>query len=284
VFCGAVYRFDDSGRLVVIGSATPSEPRLASVRDPLLLDLRERSQTLESVGSFDVNVLTIVAPGEPRQVACPAITDGLFDVLRVRPVLGRVFSPADYKAAHTIRATADPSKRSPPPDTVILSDSLWRSRFNGDRNVVGSYMTAAGGERLQIVGVMGPEMEAMGIALPGQCWVPDVADRAKHLQEWRRVIGRLRLDRSVAELNAELAVIGGRPETDYATKEPRTLRAIPAIDSLVGDVRTQLLFLFGAVICVLLVTCANIVNLFLAHAAGRRNTPRGDGRARESTS
>ena len=148
--------------------------------------------------------------------------------------------------------------------------SRWRSRFNANRAALGSYMTVAGGDRLQIVGVMGPEMESMGSALPGQCWVPDVADRAEPLQEWRRVIGRLRPDRSIAELNTELAVIGGRPETDYATKEPRTLRAILVIDSLVGDVRTQLLFLFGAVVCVLLVTCANVVNLFLAHAAGRR--------------
>jgi predicted permease len=274
VVSGVLWRslpFVDSEHLVSIGSVTPSEPRPADVRDRLFLDLGERSQTLDSIGAFDMRGITIVAPGEPTQIACPAITAGLFEVLRVRPLLGRVFSPADYEAAHTLRIRADPSKRPPLPAVVLLSDSLWRSRFNGDRAALGSYMTVAGGDRLQIVGVMGPEMESMGIALPGQCWVPDVADRAEPLQEWRRVIGRLRPDRSIAELNAELTVIGGLPETDYATKELRTLRAIPVIDGLVGDVRTQLLFLFGAVVCVLLVTCANVVNLFLAHAAGRRN-------------
>ena len=274
VVSGVLWRslpFVDSEHLVSIGSVTPSEPRPADVRDRLFLDLRERSQTLDSIGAFDMSGITIVAPGEPTQIACPAITAGLFEVLRVRPLLGRVFSPADYEAAHTLRVRADPSKRPPLPAVVLLSDSLWRSRFNGDRAALGSSMTVAGGDRLQIVGVMGPEMESMGIALPGQCWVPDVADRAEPLQEWRRVIGRLRPDRSIAELNAELTVIGGLPETDYATKELRTLRAIPVIDGLVGDVRTQLLFLFGAVVCVLLVTCANVVNLFLAHAAGRRN-------------
>ncbi len=263
--------FAQSDRLVSIGSVTASEPKPAAVLDPLFIDLLERTQTLDAVGGFATRVLTIVAPGEPALVACPAITDGLFTALSVRPALGQMFSRADYQAAHTQRAAADRTKRPPPPPVVILSDTLWRSRFNADRNVVGSYMTVAGGDRLRVIGVMGPEMEAMGSLLPGQCWVPDVADRARDMQQFRRVLGRLHPNRSVAELNAELEVISGTPETDYATKEPRTPRAMHVLDNLVGDVRTQLLFLFGAVVCVLLVTCANIVNLFLAHAAGRRN-------------
>ena len=274
VVSGVLWRslpFLESDRLVSIGSVTPSEPRPAAVRDRQFLDLRERTRTLTAIGGFTTRVLTVIAPGEPTQIACPAITEGLFETLAVRPVLGEVFSRSDYQAAHAVRATADPATRFPIPAVVILSDRLWRSRFGANPDAVGSYMTAAGGDRLQVIGVMGPEMEAMEQLLPGQCWVPDAADRADHLQQFRRVIGRLRPDRSISELNAEIALIGGQPETDYATKEPRTLRAMHVLDHLVGEVRIQLLFLFGAVACVLLVTCANVVNLFLAHAAGRRN-------------
>lgn len=274
VVSGVMWRslpFLESDRLVSIGSVTPSEPRPAAVRDTQFLALREQARTLAAMGGFTTRVVTVIAPGEPTQIACPAITEGLFETLAVRPVLGQVFSSGEYRAAHAVRAAADPATRFPIPAVVILSDRLWRSRFGANPDAVGSYMTVAGGDRLQVIGVMGPEMEAMERLLPGQCWVPDAADRADHLQQFRRVIGRLRPDRSIAELNAEIALIGGQPEIDYATKEPRTLRAIQVLEHLVGEVRTQLLFLFGAVVCVLLVTCANIVNLFLAHAAGRRS-------------
>jgi putative ABC transport system permease protein len=272
VVSGVLWRslpLDGSEQLVSIGTMTPSRPRPEQARDESLLDLRERTQTLEAVGGFAMRDLTIVDPGEPTRVACPAITEGVFTVLRVSPVLGRTFSRADYEAAALLRATAARSPRYPTPSVVILSDSLWRSRFGGSRTVVGSYMTAAGGERLQIVGVMGPEMETLGSVFPGQCWVPDAVTSADSM--WRTVIGRLKPNRSLSELNAELTVIGRDLGTDYVTKEPRALRAMHALDRMVADVRTQLLFLLGAVVCVLLVTCANIVNLFLAHAAGRRN-------------
>lgn len=260
-----------SEQLVSIGTVTPSRPQPEQVRDEWLLDLRERTQTLEAVAGYSMRDFTIVAPGEPTQVVCPAITEDLFEVLRVSPVLGRVFSHAEHKAAADlrVRATGAQSTRYPTPPVVILSDRLWRSRFGGSRAVVGSSIAAAGGERLQIIGVMGPEIETLGRMLPGQCWVPDAANEADSM--WRTAIGRLKPNRSLSELNAELDIIGTNLGTDYPTNEPRALRAIHALDRLVGDVRTPLLFLLGAVVCVLLVTCANIVNLFLAHAAGRRN-------------
>jgi putative ABC transport system permease protein len=272
VVSGVLWRslpFADSDRLVSVGIATPSSPRPSHVRDESLLDLRERAQTLDAVGAYAMGALTIVDPGEPASVACPAITEGVFDVLRVSPALGRVFSHAEYETAGTLRATANQAGPRPVPAAVILSDSLWRSRFSGNPAVVGSFIAAAGGERLQIVGVMRPDMETLGRVLPGQCWVPDAVNSADSM--WRTVLARLAPTRTLADLNAELDILGRNLGTDYVTKEQRTLRALPVLDILVGDVRTQLLFLLGAVVCVLLVTCANVVNLFLAHAAGRRN-------------
>lgn len=274
VVSGVLWRslpFVGSEQLVSIGTVTPSRPQPEQVRDESLLDLRERTQTLEAVSGYSIRDFTIVAPGEPTRVVCPAITEDFFNVLRVSPVLGRVFSHAEHEAAAAlrVRAMAEKSTSYPTPPVVILSDRMWRSRFGGSRTVVGSSLAAAGGERLQIIGVMGPEIETLGLMLPGQCWVPDAAHPAD--STWRYMIGRLKPNRSLSELNAELGIISTDLGTDYATKEPRALRAVHALDRLVGDVRTQLLFLLGAVVCVLLVTCANIVNLFLAHAAGRRN-------------
>src|SRR5262245_30580913 len=271
VVSGVLWRslpFDESERLVNVGIVTASFPRPGQITDKLLLDVMARAKTLQGVSGAAIHGITIVAPGEPAQSTCLAMTDGVFDALRVRPVLGRAFTRADYDAARALQV--DPGRRVTPP-IVILGDRLWRTRFAANPNVVGTYMTVAGGQRLEIVGVMGPELEALSRAMPGQCWLPDTADAAIGLWRPRIVIGRLAQGRSLTEANAELDVIGRTLESDPFTKEPRALRAMGVLDNIVGQVRTQLLFLFGAVVCVLLVTCANIVNLFLAHAAGRRH-------------
>jgi putative ABC transport system permease protein len=274
VVSGVLWRtlpFDASERLVSVGIVTTSSSRPGQITDKLFLELVQRTRTLEAVMGAAIHSITIVGPGEPMQSGCLAISEGMFDVLRVQPVLGRGFTRADHDAAHALRSTADPSGPQPTPAVVILSDALWRSRFRGDPRAVGSHMTVSGGHRLEIVGVMGPEMETLGRVMPGYCWIPDVPDAAIGLWRPRIVIGRLAPGRSITEANAELEVIGGTLENDRYTKGPRAFRAVGVLDTIVGEVRTQLLFLFGAVVCVLLVTCANVVNLFLAHAAGRRN-------------
>jgi putative ABC transport system permease protein len=273
VVSGVLWRslpFDESERLVTVGIVTASYPRPGQITDRLLIDVMERARALQAVSGAAIHGITVVAPGEPAQSTCLAVTQGLFDVLRVRPVLGRPFSRADHDAARALRGT-NTTGRQTTPSVVILGDRLWRTRFAGNPSVVGTYMTVAGGQRLEIVGVMGPELEALSRAMPGQCWLPDAADAAIGLWRPRIVIGRLAPGRSLTEANAELDVIGRTLESDPFTKEPQALRAMGVLDTIVSQVRTQLLFLFGAVVCVLLVTCANIVNLFLAHAAGRRH-------------
>src|SRR5262245_52752252 len=99
-------------------------------------------------------------------------------------------------------------------------------------------MTIAGGQRVEIVGVMGPELEAVGRSMPGQCWLPDSVDATIGSWRPRVVIGRLAPGRSLTELNAELDVIGKDLGSDGWTKEPRSLRAFSVLDTIVGQVRT----------------------------------------------
>ena len=259
----------ESDRLVSIGMTTASSQR----PDPVLVDqflkLQARSHTFDGLAAGAIQMVTIVEPGEPTQTGCLAVGPGFFDVFKVRPILGRGFSRADYDAVWARRGA--PNGPVPNPSVMLLSDSLWQSRFGRDPNVVGTSIRLAGGDRVAIAGVMGPEMEALGRVMPGQCWFPDVPDPAQGAWRPRIVIARLAQDRTLDEANAELAVIGKGLGQDPFYKEQRTLRAVPVLDGIVGRVRTQLIFLFGAVVCVLLVTCANVVNLFLAHAAGRRD-------------
>src|SRR5262245_19738332 len=89
----------DSDRLVSVGTVTVSSPRLRQIEDKLFVDLVQRTRTLEAVSGAALHGITIVAPGEPAESVCLAMTEGLFDVLRVRPFLGRTFTRADHDAA-----------------------------------------------------------------------------------------------------------------------------------------------------------------------------------------
>jgi putative ABC transport system permease protein len=259
----------ESERLVMVGAVTPTNGEPGPIRSAMFLDLQQRTRALDAVGAGAIQVLTVIEPGDPAQVGCLGISPRYFDVLGVRPVLGRGFTQGDYDAALARRGSAD--RPHPTPPVIILSETLWRRRFGGNPGVVGTQMRVAGAGRSDVIGVMGAELGTLGRAIPGQCWFPDVPDPAEGTWRPRLVIGRLAPGRSLAEANAELAVIAGDLGEDAFSKERRTLRAVGLLDRLVGRVRTQLIFLFGAVVCVLLVTSANVTNLFLAHAAGRRD-------------
>jgi predicted permease len=260
--------FPESERLVSVGPVPPSGHQPVQMLSRTFLDLQDRARTFDALAAGAIQAVTIVDPGEPSQVGCLAVSERFFDVLGAKPALGPGFSPADFDAAFAGRGSPDGPVRTP--GAIVLGDTLWRTRFGSDPAVVGKQIRVTGGDRIQVVGVMGPELQSVGRAVPGQCWFPDVPDAAQGAWRPRIVVGRLAEGRSIGEANAELEVIGRSLGEVEASGDRDTLRAVGMVDGMVGQVRTQLLFLFGAVICVLLVTCANVANLFLAHAAGRR--------------
>jgi putative ABC transport system permease protein len=258
-----------SDRLVSIGMVTTSSRQPEPVLATQALELQSRARTLDGIAAGALQVITIVDSAEPRQTSCIGVNKEFFGVFKVKPIMGSGFSPGDYDVAEARRG--NPKEPPPTPLVMIISDNLWRTGLGRDPDVVGKSVRVAGGDRVRIVGVMGPEIETLGRVMPGQCWFPDPIDPAQGGWRPRIVVGRLADGRSLGEANAELAVIGSNLGQDLFYKEPRSLQAASVLDRIVGRVRTQLMFLFGAVICVLLVTCANVVNLFLAHAAGRRD-------------
>ena len=261
--------FVESDRLVTVGEVTRTSLRPAPILAATLLEITTHTRTLAAVAGGAMQSLTIVAPGEPAETGCLAVTRGFFDVLQVKPVRGRMFTQADYDDALARRAPPDGAAASPA--AVIVSDKVWRSRFGGGALVAGSQLQLAGGERVDVIGVMGPELDGLGRVLPGQCWFPEVPHPAQG--PWRPflTIGRLAEGHSLRDAATELGTLGRGLQPDAFSGEPLTLSAMGLLESLVTRVRTQLLFLFAAVAMVLLLTCANVANLFLAHAVGRRD-------------
>ncbi len=270
VVSGVLWRslpFAESGRLVLVEALRTTNQERAPLTAATFLDIQRQSQTLDRVAAGVLQVLTIV-DREPFQVGCVSVSEQFFEVLGVTPTLGRPFTRAHYDAARAQRG--NPDAPAPMPAAVLLSDRLWR-RLGGSSDIVGTEIRMAGGVRAEVVGVMGPELEALDRVMPGQCWSPDVPNPAQGAWRPSIVLARLAPEQSLKDANAELAVIGNRVSAGLPANEPQTLQAQGLLDSIVDRVRTQLMFLFGAVVCVLLVTSANVVNLFLARAAGRRN-------------
>jgi putative ABC transport system permease protein len=273
VVSGVLWRnlpFPESERLVLVGQFTATDIEPSMVPSTVLLDLQRQSKTLDRVGGGRSDTITILEP-EPTELTCHAVSDGFFEALSARPVIGREFNEADYapSIAHWARQTKPRS--SPEPAVVLLSHTVWQRQFLGDPNVVGRRLRLSEGDSIEVIGVMGPEMEALSGTMPTKCWFPEAPDPLQPRAGVYTVIGRLAPSASVEQASAELEIIGKASVTPSFKGEPRVLRAIALLDRIVGRVETQLTFLFWAVVCVLLVTCANVANLFLAHATGRRD-------------
>jgi putative ABC transport system permease protein len=245
-------------RLLAIGEGmrggAPNE--MSSTSAASFFDWQRQASVVRLAGySGREGVITDRGSAEP--VAGIGVVGGLFDVLGARPLLGRTLTAADE----------DP--RSEP--TIVLSHGTWQRLFGGDRAVVGTTVVLNGTPR-RIVGVMPPSFRFPDGR--SAFWVPlrlDPAERTNRDQYYLGVVGRLRDGVSPARAAAELETIAARLRRDWPTyNSALRIVAVPFRETIVGDVRTRLLVLMGAVVFVLLITCANLGNLLLARAAARR--------------
>lgn len=250
--------YPDADRLVMLWQdrSARAEGEAERFSPPGFLALREMSGTLESVAAVREWEPTLTEVNEPERLVGLRVSHEYFDVLGVRPAIGRAFLPADEA-----------------PDgggEVVLSQQLWQSRFGGDRQVVGGSITLDG-EPYTVVGVVPAEFQPPGTRVA--LW-----QRIRGLEEardaWRfrqlRVLGKLGPGVAPAEARAELNALATRLSRADAPSLARVRFSLtPLREQLVGPLRPALLVLFGAVTFVLLIACVNLANLLLARAAAR---------------
>jgi predicted permease len=220
-------------------------------------DWRQLTRSFERTGAFYTSAVNVVARGEPERVDMAAVTADLLPALGVQPAMGRLFTAADDQEGA--------------PGALILSDGLWRRAFGSDRSVLGTHVTLDDGVHT-IVGVMPAHFsfptrdEEMWLParLPAQAF----EDRNDNLLE---VVGRLKPGVTVAAANAETSVIASQLRRQYPKENAHTgMRVNSFRDELSQQSRLLLLAVSGAALCVLLIACANIANLLLVRALGRR--------------
>ena len=249
--------YADPGRLVMLWQdlrerGGPEDEWLAPAH---FFDWRGRSQSFESSAIYRGAGPNLTGAGEPEQLSAWMVTGDFFRTLGIAPLLGRDFR-ADDDAPGA-------------PLTTILTHGLWVRRFGGDPGIVGRAITL-NREPVTVIGVLPPSyrnpFDAPEIFMPLRL-NPVGASRGNITL---RMIARLKADATMAAAQAEMAAVGAalaaeHPDTDGGS----TIRLTRLHDEVVGDVRTPLLALLGAVALVLLIACANVANLQLARASIR---------------
>ncbi len=222
-----------------------------------LADLRAWSQSFVEMGGATRQMLDYTGGSEPLQIRGGMITGGFFNVLGVSAAFGRTLNYNDDKPGGAFVA--------------VLSHGLWQKLFNGDPQIVGKTLPLSG-NNYTVVGVMPPSFKSprdeAELYVPLQVAYPlAAAFRGVHFLS---VYARLKPGVTIEQATNEQRLFDQRMgEANPDTSKNRRTTLIPLHERMVGDTRTALWVLFGAVGLVLLIACVNFANLLLARGATR---------------
>jgi putative ABC transport system permease protein len=247
----------DAGAVVAIHLRTPENERYP-LSIPDLLDYQAESASFEGLAAIAGCSLNLTGRGDAERLQGVRVAGNFFDLLGVAAAIGRTLRPEDDAAGAKV---------------AVLSDGLWRRRYGADPAIVGQAMLL-NGEPHEVVGVLPRDfrfpLQTADVA------VPLAAERDPVRQDRRatgllRTVGRLRPGVSAAAARAEMNAIAARLREAYpdANATKIGVNVTPYLDEVTGTVRPPLFVLAGAVLCVLLVGCANLSGLALVRASGR---------------
>jgi putative ABC transport system permease protein len=254
----------DEDRLIYIRqSAEGLGTDNAAFSVPEIEDLRSRVTSVTAFGEFSTVPFTMVGLGEPRVVRAGVVSGSYFEVMGLKPVLGRLLGPED-----------DGPKAA---GAAVLTHRFWTSTLNGDRSVIGK--TVRFDERsATIVGVLEPsvpypaetEVIANIVTSPHHLSATMVTGRVHRMTE---LFGRLRPGANLERARAELRTVHGamvkaHPES-YPRKGDFRIDAVQLRDQIASPARTVLLVLLAASGLVFIIACSNVANLILARSVRR---------------
>ena len=263
----------------------PGNERLVRIQDDNVpaysdyLAYRERADAFEGLAAYDFDSFNMLDGESSGRAGVTVVSGNYFDVLKVSPALGRTFSP-------------DEDDRPGSTPAAVISHGLWQRRFGADPNVVGKTF------RLQsvpftVIGVAPREFAGASLGQPHDLWIPFATELLLHPENNRlknpdsyqvRVIGRLKPGVSIEQAQAAVDVVAAQQDqtpkvrlfTDNPDEQPPTPRTVvPATVLEMGPRDRRQAWLGVAAVLtvmglVLLVACANVANLLLGRAAGRR--------------
>lgn len=249
--------FADPQRLIVIsqtnvGKGVTPQP----LAPPEVAEIRSLTKVFVDAAPFRRWAFNVTGRDEPERLVGIMAAARFFDLLGVRPALGRGFRAEDATPGHE--------------KVVVLSHSLWARRFGQQPSVLGQSIPL-NGEPFTVIGVAPPHF-----AFPdaSELWTPLVLTEGEYQNAGARylhLVARLAPAVTIKAANEQLRLVSnGLAERFSATNRGWQMTAISLHDQIVGPAETPLLILLGAVLLVLLVACGNVANLLFARAAQRR--------------
>jgi len=254
--------FPHSDRMVRVWSTRNG----TSMGGPSPMDIRDfsaASQSFQGLVVYDhwrKNVSRILGSNGPEEMVIGLVPGSYFDLLGVRPILGRLFTAAEGEfGKHYVAA---------------ISDRFWRSRFGADSKVLGRTLRI-NGETYSIVAVMPdvipPWMDQ--VSAPISIWTPfafsDIWSEEARSGRGDLSLGRLKADVSYEQARAELAALASRLAAEHPVDRGIGATLEPLADTRAAPIRPILVLLSGAVGMVLLIACANLASLLLARNSSR---------------
>ena len=252
--------FPEPDRLVTLWETDPENGnRPTEVAPANFLDWREQARSFEHVAALQPYSVDLTGADEPEVLYGWMVTEGFFEALGATAAHGRTFLAEEYR---------------PGSGVVVLTDAVWRRRFDRDPAIVGRSLVLDDEPRT-VVGVLAPsfELRLEGGRSDRDVFLPKaIAEYETYIRNggYWQVLARTRPNVTLTQAQAEMDAVAGRLAADH----PRTnadvgARVIPLQTRQVERVRPVLLLLWGAVVFVLLIACVNVANLMLARYARR---------------
>ena len=247
--------YPEADRLVWMNESGPDVAN-RWVSYPNFVDWRQRNQVFESMSTFRGWFMNVTGGDKPENINTRMVTSDYFKVMRASPFMGRDFTEEDD------RPGAAP--------VVLISYGTWQQRFGADPNVVGKHMTLDD-KAYTVIGVLPESFVHQG---PPPAWIlmGPFDWKGRDVRIGGNVIARLKPGVTIEQARSDMNRIAQEllKEHPVANAGANAIRVVSLQDSITGNVSTGLKILFGAVGLVLLIACANVANLLLARAAGRR--------------